>query len=194
MDERLVERVDRSGGPDACWPWTGTNNGHGYGVLSVKNKPRMAHRMIYEIAKGPIPAGLRICHSCDNPPCCNPRHLFAGTAKDNSLDMASKERAGRNKLTGEQVVAIRADPRVTRGIAADYGISQSNVSCIKAGKTWVHLGGSVPQHRRAKLTDDQVRAIRKDSRTGFVIADEYGLSYQQVSRIKRRERWADVVD
>jgi hypothetical protein len=194
MDQRLVDNVDRSAGDSACWPWTGPNNGHGYGVLYANNGMKMAHRLIYEIAKGPIPIGLRICHRCDNPPCCNPAHLFAGTAKDNSLDMARKERAGRNKLTGEQVAAIRADPRVTKEIAADYGVHWSNIAAIKAGVTWVHVGGATPRRKKAKLTDDQVRAIRQDARTGFEIANEYGLSYQQVSRIKRRERWTHVAD
>lgn len=194
MDIRLIQNIDRSGGPDACWPWTAKAKSQGYGVLSINGRQRRAHRVVYEIANGPIPKGLRVCHRCDNPPCCNPRHLFAGTAKDNSLDMARKERAGRNKLTGEQVAAIRADPRTTKEIAPDYGVHWSNIASIKAGATWVHVGGARPRRKKAKLTDDQVRAIRKDSRTGFEIADEYGLSYQQVSRIKRRERWAHVPD
>jgi hypothetical protein len=193
MDERLIANVDRSGGPDACWPWTGCRS-LGYGVLSINNRQRRAHRVIYEIAKGLIPKGLRICHKCDNPPCCNPDHLFVGTAKDNSLDMAQKERAGRNKLKGEQVAAIREDARTTKEIAKDYGVCWSNIAAIKAGVTWVHVGGSKRRRKRAKLTDAQVRAIRKDPRTGFEIAADYGITYQQVSRIKRRERWTHVLD
>jgi hypothetical protein len=71
---------------DACWPWPGTRNTAGYGVVSWLGWPFMAHRIAFELANGPLEDGEIICHRCDNPPCCNPLHLYAGTHKDNARD------------------------------------------------------------------------------------------------------------
>lgn len=193
MDERLLKRIDRSGGADACWPWTGARSLN-YGVLSIDGRQQKAHRVVYEIAKGPIPKGQRICHRCDNPPCCNPAHLFAGTAKDNSLDMARKERAGHTKLTTADVVAIRADTRPLKAIAADYGVHFGTIAWAKNGRSWTHVPNPNVSKKRAKLTEDQVRSIRTDGRPSIEIAKELGLSRAQVQRIKRRERWGHVPD
>lgn len=86
--ERFWARVDRSAGPDACWPWTGPKNAQGYGIVSGGTASRMALELTlgrrlavrYELA----------CHHCDNPPCCNPAHLFAGSHRDNAQDALRK--------------------------------------------------------------------------------------------------------
>ena len=75
-----------------CWMWTGWTDNKGYGGLMHKNKPLKAHRLSWEIHKGPIPEGLYVCHHCDTPPCVNPDHLFVGTAKDNTHDAIKKGR------------------------------------------------------------------------------------------------------
>lgn len=88
-----------------CWPWQGQRNNHGYGRFQVRTdrpesgRPRRiayertyAHRQAYELVFGPIPEGLRVLHRCDNPPCCNPAHLFLGTQRDNVMDMWRKGR------------------------------------------------------------------------------------------------------
>ncbi len=82
------------GDPDECWEWTrmrrqGT---HPYGLLYVNNRQRRAHRIAWELANGPIPDGIEVCHRCDNPPCCNPAHLFLGTQRDNMDDCVAKGR------------------------------------------------------------------------------------------------------
>jgi hypothetical protein len=122
-----------------------------------------------------------------------------GTPKDNIQDMLAKRRGMQGekmhlaKLTEPQIAAIRADDRTSKEIAPEYGVCWSSIAGIKAGRTWQHLGGDVSTAPRAKITEAMVRAIREDGRTNFDIADHYGLSFQQVSRIKRRERWAHVV-
>jgi len=97
LEERFWEKVDVRG-PDECWPWTRKHNPKGYGQFR-KDKMVQAHRMAWELTNGPIPDGLDVLHTCDNPPCCNPHHLFLGTNDDNMRDMNSKGRHGNIKKT-----------------------------------------------------------------------------------------------
>jgi hypothetical protein len=83
--------VDQSGGSDACWPWQRHRNPEGYGVTKLAGF-RRAHRLAWCLTNGPIPDGMLVCHTCDNPPCCNPAHLFLGTESDNRQDMLAKGR------------------------------------------------------------------------------------------------------
>jgi hypothetical protein len=88
---RLWSHISR-GAPDACWEWQAFRNKAGYGKTSIHSKPAMAHRAIWQTLHGPIPEGIEVLHSCDNPPCCNPDHLFLGTQLDNVHDMVLKKR------------------------------------------------------------------------------------------------------
>lgn len=91
-EARFWAKVDRSGGPEACWPWTGARAWNGYGQFGDGGQIHIASRVAWELSCGPIAEGLHVLHRCDNPPCVNPAHLFLGTHSDNMRDMVAKGR------------------------------------------------------------------------------------------------------
>jgi hypothetical protein len=82
-----------------CWEWLGSKNVRGYGNAEFRREKLPAPRLAYRTFKGLIPKGMLVCHTCDNPGCINPEHLWLGTVADNARDMALKGRA-RNQWTG----------------------------------------------------------------------------------------------
>lgn len=101
LADRLWAKVDVRG-PDDCWEWQGSKVGE-YGHIGVggrENKLVLTHRAAYEVSVGPIPDGMKVCHTCDNPPCCNPKHLFLGTQADNVRDRDAKGRTARGDNNG----------------------------------------------------------------------------------------------
>ena len=138
-----------------CWPWKGAKNPKGYGHLIVDGKKVMAHRVAYQLVNGEIPEGDVVRHSCDNPACCNPRHLATGSHKDNTRDMVMRRRSamgeknGRTKLTEADVLYIRCNPEGLSGkaLAKKFGLASSTISYIRAGRSWRYLvapGGIEP--------------------------------------------------
>ena len=143
----LFAKCDCAGGPDACWIWQGRVSRR-YGVISMNDHPTRAHRAAWMLTRGAIPAGLVVRHDCDQPLCCNPRHLRLGTVTDNNRDcvlrgrQARGERVAGARLTEANVKDIRRRllAREKRSdIAAGFGIAQATVYAIQSGRIWKHL-------------------------------------------------------
>ena len=120
-----------------CWPWKATHNEKGYGRFYSGERQIFAHRFACELVNGNIPDGMIVMHKCDNPPCCNPRHLHFGTYQENSKDMVAKKRgnyvnSSKRKLTDEHVREIRASTEKGIDIARRFGVAPSTVSMIRS--------------------------------------------------------------
>lgn len=117
--ENFTARLRRQG-HYGCWEWLGTRNDNGYGVASVSRRTTGAHRLGWLLLTGEDPGKLFVCHHCDNPPCCNPAHLFLGDAGRNRFDMTVKGRAQgelrhvpwthEDGLTAFNLLSVGADP------------------------------------------------------------------------------------
>jgi len=157
LENRIMSRVSVSipqeGG---CHEWQGALTYNGYGRIGVNGKVQRVHRVAYELAHGPIPQGIVVCHRCDNPRCCNPDHLFLGTTQENVEDKMSKgrhkaftsdqvigEKNPRALLTAADVTKIRqryARSNVTlKQLANEYGVHFDTISKAINRTTWSHL-------------------------------------------------------
>jgi hypothetical protein len=137
--ERFWNHVDQSG---SCWEWTGTKDKDGYGNIVTARGHLKMHQFSYELhRKTPIPSGVLCCHSCDNPACVNPDHLFLGTNLSNLQDAASKGRmVGHRKLSEGDVVSIKqlyvSGEHTQSKLAGKFGVTQSQISRIILGLRW----------------------------------------------------------
>jgi len=144
--DRFWTSVD-SRSADGCWEWRAWRDKDGYGRFTFARRSAGAHRVAFVITKGNT--HLYVCHTCNNPACCNPRHLYAGTQQANVQQAHSEGRVdfvGKQnnyaKLTEVEVRKIRALCNVgtpQRSVALRFGIDQSTVSLINTGKLWAHL-------------------------------------------------------
>lgn len=170
FEERFWSKVDKT---DGCWEWTGTlHKPWNYGRIRYHGVDYYAHRVSWEIANGNITDGLLVCHRCDNPPCVRPDHLFLGTSKDNQQDMAAK---GRH-------FSVTHPDWVARG--ERHG-SQTKPERVSHGET----------HHKAKLTELQVRDIRRRAAEGVSVrgmAREYGLAVRSMQRVVWRQTWKHI--
>lgn len=141
---------------DGCWLWLGGKDRDGYGMVKFCGRQFRAHRVMYEIATGPIPRGLIVMHTCDNPGCVNSQHLLTGTYKDNTQDMIRKGRKhltigskaqrgtlnGKARLTEDDVREIRrrhAAGEMQIDLGPEFGITQGAVHKVISRRTWKHV-------------------------------------------------------
>ena len=152
----LLVYADTSSGPDACWPWTGYREPHGYGRINRLGERVLAHRAVYEELVGPIPDGADILHDCDNVACVNPAHLRPGSHAENMNDMVKRGRSQNKKgsevhsavideVVAAQVKALLRAGYSAPGVANALGISKHITADIQRGKTWRHVADGVAQ-------------------------------------------------
>jgi len=153
LEEAVLVRTDKKS-PDECWEWQGQrrkpkgNAKSGYGRLEFKGKQYTAHKLAWELHnKTTVPDGYVVCHSCDNPCCVNPNHLFLGSNQDNMTDRNKKQRQAKgkdihtNKLSQEDVKYIKSLPKGFNQseVARQFGVYSSCISAIVNGKNWKHI-------------------------------------------------------
>lgn len=140
LQERILATIKKVGD---CWIWQGSISNRGIPRLKYKSKTTSAHRAAYIAFKGPVPDKLLVCHTCDNPLCVNPEHLYSGTALDNVRDRT--ERTGIDhvpkglphwnaKFSDKQILEVLKATGLHRIIAKKYGMSRGYVSQLKSKK------------------------------------------------------------
>lgn len=159
----------RVGSADECWLWQRGKDKFGYGSWTLNGKQVDAHRVAYELRNGPIPDGLCVLHRCDNPPCCNPAHLFLGTRGDNNRDRHQKGRNAKQRdlPTGDDHWSKRQPEKIQRG----------------------------EEHSGAKLTEVQVIEIRAAAEAGGAVEDlatRFGVTAVMIHRITTGRAWSHV--
>lgn len=218
-EQRYWSKIEQ-GAPDDCWPWKGTRGKQGYGSIYWDGKcGQKAHRVGWELAFGPIPEGLGVLHTCDNPPCQNPAHFFLGTRADNNADKVKKGRGARGdkirrtsmtKLDWNKVNEIRrlydTGEYTQRQLARQFGVTQARIQQIVNFMVWKpdDFKGYVRPVRKpdrsgekspkALLTNEQARSIREQYQAGKSyedLASEFGVSPQIIGGIVRGRYYPD---
>jgi len=217
IEEKLrFNSVEDSNG---CWLWQGGKTTFGHGIIAVNRKSHLAHRVAYKIWKDRVPLNMFVCHTCDNPKCINPDHLFIGTQDDNMKDMANKGRSNngiqkgeknpQSQLTDRQVRRIKRlllNGHTRKEIANKFGVNEAVVGFISENKNWKHVPWPKIRHKkvnkhagerngRALLTEDQVVEIKKqllDNKRLKDIAVSFGVGDHVIRFIKKGLTWKHV--
>lgn len=155
ITERDIKRFYGSykkGGKAECWEWNKHSPSTKYGQFYIKDVSVRPNRLSYYLHKGKIPTGKIICHTCDNPPCVNPKHLYAGTYRDNTNDAINRgrhkypgyrgEKNGNNTLKEKEVIKIKKlfeKGEIPSSLARKFNVSRRCIYHIVQGNTWKHL-------------------------------------------------------
>lgn len=177
-------RITESG----CWEWTGTKRRGGYGQISVHSRQRKTHRLAYELFIGPIADGLLICHHCDNPPCFNPQHIYAGTPLDNGRDMAERRRRLRETCFAGHPLT---KDNVVRPDAGGAGFRRCKACRRETQRAWkLHQR----EQRLAQMSPEELaRFLRQTCRNGHEMTPkntEKGGRCVECRRAYQREQYA----
>jgi len=164
--DRFWGCVDRSAGPGGCWPWTGKVDDGGYGWFRHDARVDRAHRYSLVLHRGrPLDSDECVLHRCDNPPCCNPEHLWAGSRAENNQDRVKKGRDGGPRRRGLNHISVTRPESLCRG----------------------------SEHVSSKLTEQDVKAIRLSrGTTQRALAVKFGVTPTLICRILKRKTWKHV--
>ncbi len=143
---RFWSKVDRRG-PDDCWPWLASCCKSGRGMFRISGKLFKAPRVVYFLTKHRDPGERDVCHTCDNPGCCNPKHLWRGTRTANNSDRDAKgrqvsrrgEKHGCAILTEKQVRMVLKSNLSGRYLAWKLNVHECTVSAIRHRRIWKWL-------------------------------------------------------
>lgn len=142
--DRFWSKIDKRG-KDDCWPWLEHTDKDGYPPFRIGKYRYKAGRIMLFLITGIDPGPKQACHSCNNPTCCNPNHLYAGTQVDNLQQAVEERRAfighknGRAKLTEKDIIAIRSSNELNRVLCERYLVSNGHISRIRLQQTWKHI-------------------------------------------------------
>lgn len=178
LTRRLWTKIDRSAGPDGCWPWRGWANCDGYGYIWINDEGYRVTRVLYFLTYGTIDDTLLVCHDCDNPRCCNPAHLWQGTIADNHADMCAKGRVAKGDRHG-----MRAHPEThSRG---DQHWARLKPEALARGE----------RNGNTHLTEANVREILaapKQRGIPTMLSRKFGVSITTICDIRKRKVWGHV--
>jgi len=194
-----VNKAEGQGPNGDCWEWTGrrkTGRWGGYGEFQLRQgrgqeRIRLiASRVAFFLQTGIDPLELGVLHRCDNPPCCRGKHLFSGTDRDNMADAKAKGRlsTGDRHYSKVRPEAVARGPRngnytcPERRATGDRHRSRTHPESVARGSA----------HRNARLTEDDIVAIRQSAQSGHLLARRYRVSEATISLIRRRKSWKHV--